>query len=1097
MADANQAGRNAFSSAKFGFDEAKSDLKSTKAVYRDELVARSMFHYDRLIRERTGVRYLGLRSGAVSGFESSLVEGFQPDLKTYASMCETPEDAARLADVCCRVRFCVGSRAPQVLSKSFWAGQPESVQAAGASELARGRAAWLDASAEVLQESLNDVYFELGRRSPGLLGKFVEGLDKRTWDLLYAGVQGRTGPDATQESLARSDAFLNKHRVAGRNMPSVKRFEASRYYFYDWSFMDKGYYAGMSRIVDACGGSDAWHRIWGNVDKRFARSGEERCRRHERFNDHVFSSMMLRESFDKSSGKIPDDVKSRVDAYYHDEAVRFVQGLCARGDVNPTGIVSDLSGVSGLDIEDVFRACPDSSEKLRDWIPSLSELCNDVYARRGEFAAGAVSVDNDLTANLRNESDLKMGSCIVSHVLWMYDDIGAGDPDAADVFIKSLSDDLYAGVCGRRPLISEVSPRDSVQAEPVQSEVLDEDGLASNRVLNSARTKQLLNSKAHRELLSQCMYRYEYAALVKDSELNAFVFDGFGGKAPNETFRHIAANCESPDEARMLARIVNMACQARNPESPMALDHVVDSLVRDDLRFVLCEPGAFQSKTLRDAFSEGLSSVAVFRMGVADFAGDDVHLSANPAVCSDDDIFFAKQQGFSSGKWFSKESSGSLVRGAVDAATCSVDDQVDVFRDVGALATACCGGYAAAFSGVQLDDDNRLAGLKSVIAAGNNADDLRNSARVCSLVFGAASEGRSSPLFAELDEAGLNVMRQQMQSDVLAGYNALPDVQKPKFVSGLSPSVRDDVLRLIPGAWSNGSYLEGVPEELAPAAGYANRLNAFGCPDFSKQAERVRQPVFIQYQGSPERGTEIRDMIRTASGQEGVSSVDAQYALSVSCLATYQEYGMMAAAEAEGGHYVSHGKKPTYSFYELAEQCNAASSPTAYNNIAVLSKAFRGVIDNLPDTDSPYSAGMRYAAKTDMARAVKFLESAGMKRQFMNLNPSDSKYGRFLSEAVEDMPVYVNSDVQKSMGRSRPKGLRDIQETMSTADAVRMYLENTGRHDDVARLDSFLASRKPVKQTGVGRNMQDVDSACADIAASAQASMTGSLDNPE
>lgn len=1078
--------RKLFSSG-FGQSAALECLRSGRSDLRDEMVARSVHLYDKNVREASGIRYLTPAKAAAAAVAHTLEPGFQPDLKSYASLCETQADAHRLADVCCRVRFCVRSTPPPILAKGV-SNMPEAYHA----EWNRCKDAWIDSSFKVLNQALCDAYMELGKKSPELLSDFLSKLDDNTWKSLYAGVQNRTGPDATPESLAKSKAFM-KRRYPGSDKlqkhVELSGIERARSYFYDESFTDGYTYAGSGL------------RVGSRIESR------------HKYERNTMDSFILRHDFNERPEIIPNKIAPYLYIFYENRAkeqaleVFRKLGLSDFNSETPGFKPSDRRGVA---LQSVFHGCRDDAEGLRQDVAMISGMCNDLYSRGGQI------MDNTFTDILRHhafESDLqsvlhqicmdRMDSYVSSTISSIYDEVAASDDTALNIFVSNLSDDAYAGLCGRRPVVSELFPRNSNDLNQqdthdtqdiIHVEVMDEEGLAENQVLNNARTQQLLSAKAYRELLGQCLYRYEYDAYGRSNELNQFLFSSLSGKAPNETFLHVAENCNNPDDARVLARVVNIVCESRDS---LNLSDSFDSLLCDDLQRVLCEPDVFKSQELLDAFSSGLSENIISGFNLREFTGVE-SLGTNPVVCSEDDILFAKQQGFTSGKWFSKKTLRDTVTSAVESSKGDMQQWLegddDVFCDVGCLAAACCSEYIKSLN--QDDMNTPRSGLFAVMSSSLNSDDARGAAKVCNLCLDAISAGPEFGIFEDLDPDERTFVQVEMEKDIIAGYQNLQDMQKAKFLSGLNPSVREGIQVGLPGCWSNGVLLENTPVELAPAGRYANRLNAFNCPDFSKPVERVRQPVFIQYQSDLDRANEIRDFIRKASKPDKLWSGDAQYALSISCLATYQAYGKHAEAEARGEIYEPAVKEQTYSLYELAEQCNKSDVFGAVENVRVLSKAYRGVMDAIPDDDSVYARGMQYAVKIDMARSLKLLESADMKSDFMRFC-DDPRYNKLLFDAMDDMPVYINSDAQKFAGRARPKGIRDVRESMHTEECIRVGLKNAGDYDGLFKLDAIMqdykaqSKAKPQDEAHAGRDMGDIDSALSGLSSGESLSKQG------
>ena len=177
----------------------------------------------------------------------------------------------------------------------------------------------------------------------------------------------------------------------------------------------------------------------------------------------------------------------------------------------------------------------------------------------------------------------------------------------------------------------------------------------------------------------------------------------------------------------------------------------------------------------------------------------------------------------------------------------------------------------------------------------------------------------------------------------------------------------------------------------------------------------------------------------------------------------------MAASEVEGKSWSKYAQLANYSLYELAEQCNPVERSDSFENIRTLAFVYRGMLDAAVNSPGVHGAGMQFAIKADIARSVKFLEAAGMKSKFMDMN--DGLYGQFLQAAVDDMPVYTNSDARKFFGRSRPKGAHDIADTMST-DAL--LAENSKR---LEAFQSIIQSQESVRV----RDTSDLDRAISGL----------------
>ena len=1038
-------------------------LRSDRPDFRDELVARSVHFYDEAIRRASNVRYLFPTKALTAEAERTLEFGFRPELRSYASACETTHDAERLADVCNRVRRCVRT-APPPLIRNGKQRLPDAYHA----EWDRCMSAWGKASTDVLRGALCDAYMELGRKSPARLGDFLAGLDGATWKELYAGVQSRTGPDATPESLARSKSFLeSRYGEGGRRADHVElsQFEKALSYFYDESFTDGSVYAGFSQ------------RVLDRLDGRRRSAG------------NAMDGFVLRKDFASASESVPSKTKPYVDLFYANKARALARGsLPNQGPWSGNNPALEPVPGRGLPLMSVMRGCSDDAAELAAQVPVVAGMCNEMYARSGNIMGGVLlrAFHGRLPDEYASRCYDSMDAYFLSSVCDMYDELAQAGDGPAGAFVNALSSELYSGLSDRRLAVPKLFPR-GMDGRPSVShdEVTDEDGLIANQVPDDARTRQLLSAGGYLELAGQCMFRYGYEAYGRGNELNRFLSEGLSGKAPNETFLHIAGNCETPEDARTLARIVNIVCETR---ASVNMSDAFDSVLCEDLRKVLRGPDGFRSDELRDAFSSGLSGGVVSGFRLRELT-DSLSLGSAPETYSEDDVLFARSQEFLSGNWFSGKSARKVLSDAVESSRKTAPDrrdEDDMFHDVGRLAASCCAEYMDRVErGWRVDD---VGGLYEVMAGSFCSDDMRGAARVCSLCLAAVSGQRDAGpgVFSGLDESAVAAIRARMFEDVRSGYDRLPEGQRPKFLAGLDPSVQEDLLAGLPGCWSNGVLLEGVPDKLAPPTRYANRLNAFNCPSFGEPVARYVQPVFLQYQADLERGNEIRELVRQASSGEPVWSVDAQYKLSVSCLATYQAYGEHARAEAAGRIYEPGVSERTYSLYELAEQCDAAGRKDAGRNVEVLARVYRGLVDGIPDDGSAYAAGMRYAVKTDVARSMKFLESAGTKALFTALC-DDDRYMPMLREAMTDMPVYVNADARRFPGRIRPKGIVDVRESMRTADCVRTGIGNMfmagvidadERDRRIAELNAIVP---PAAAAGTGRDMFDVDAECETI----------------
>ena len=1041
----------------FGAKEALSILRMVPGdyqPYKDEMVARSVHFYDKYIREQSNVRYLGLLPQVHSSVFSTLEPGFEPRLDTYACLCEYERDAVRLADICCRVRRCVEMAPPALFAN----GLADNMRG-GYPEWNRAREAWDKARLDTFSRALSDTYMTLGRKSPALLGTFLKSLDDATYKMLYHGVQHRE--NASEASLKRSNIFLIKHYPGSDKLLSQVELsldEEARSFFYDPSYRNDSVYK-----ICYARAFNRGHVDWSHISRRLAA--------RERYADSELDGFIARHDFMYRMDKLPTRVGEFICIYYEDYAKSVIKNDLLKSDKFSMQARSDAlipNENRGVSLITLFHGCSDDIKALNSQLPVVMKFCNQMYAQSSEIVSGIVDKfqDNSIDAGIIKRCSDAQKSYVMSNTCVIFDELSRQDSEIAGMFIAGLSDDLYAHMCERRAQIAELFPRekDSLNSNPVkpkaQAEIMDEDGLAANRMLDNTRTQQLLSAKSYRELLSQCLFRYEYEAYGNYNELCRHLFDSLSGKAPNETFLHIASNCQNIDDARMLARIVNITCESRNAVN---LGESFDSLLCDDLQKVLCEPGVFLSSELRDAFSAGLSKEVVDGFKLREFTNVK-SLGENPVVYSEDDVLFARSQGFTSGRWFSTNSLRQSVTNASNTAkkvlTDSAQDYRDMFSDIGQLSAVCCVKYIQDMDKVRGIEDFeseklRYFGLDDIMSLSVNSDDMRSVARVCNLCLDAVTSGSDIGLFAGLNQDQRDCIQFQMENDIKSAYGKLPDKQKAKFLSSLNPTVREGVLAGMPGCWSNGVLLHDVPAELAPPTRYANRLNAFNCPAFDKPVERVKQPVFVEYSSNLERANEIRDLIRQASKDDDNWSLDAQYKLSVSCLATYQTYGKHAEAEAAGKLYSPDLSEPTYSFYELAEQCNRVGRSDAIGNIKVLSKVYRGVVDSIPDDGSAYSEGMRYAVKLDMARSLKLLSVGQMKEDFLYLC-DDSHYSSILSEALEDMPVYVNSDASKFVGRARPKGLKDIGDTMSTIECIRTGLFNAGQMRKLSEVEAVL-----------------------------------------
>lgn len=1037
--------RQALSGQTFGFQDAAGFLRSVSRAQLNDLVARSAFYYDKQIRSECGIRYLPLHSSAVRGFESRLTPGFCPDLKTYASVCSTSEAAFGLGYVCSKVHHFVNNTMPPFMRDDSLEKQSDLFVK---SEIVCARDAWKKTCDSVMQSALIDAYVSLVKNDRELCGEFVRNLDPDTRSFLRDAVMNCEGLDETFRN--NSDKLFAEYPVKSEPFKSYD-FDPAEQGFYSWSFCDPVAYDNYKDTLD-------YARRYSKVDCGISSNGHARSERHQAFDDRVFCRIGLRKSLLEGQGVLSQDIYAGLDLHYKRMAGAFIRN----GSFKSPRVES---GVTRIDIEDLFRSCPDcmpnNIHERMACVSAAAKACTYVYNNAAYYLDFN---KNHITARRWPGLIEQMQSNIVSNTLAAYENFYNNDgEDIAGSFVRCLSDELRSAICARDESIGKKFGQ--------TLEVMDADGLSANCELLDSRTKRALDKRAYRAMLDYCMYRYEFNALTKDNEMNAFILDDFSGKVPNESFLHIAANCKTPQDARMLARVVNLCVQARSEDSDMTLDFSVRSLMQDDLKTLLSDSTAFSSDALQEAFAEGLSESVLSRLRVRDFADESLSqsLAKCPVESSDDDLIYAKDCGALSRPWFRKSSVNEIVHKAVSTASHleyqSQDDAA--FPDVAVLATACCSDYANVASGEPVAGQ---VGLNDVLRGCGNTDDLRKAAKVCNLAFDSVSDGQSCLLFTGLSDDSILAMKAKMSQDMLDGYNSLGDAYKPKFVSGLSGFSRDVLLQAVGGAWSNGVFLDGVDASKAPAAGYANRLNMFCAPDFSQDKFFDKQAVFVQYQDNPDRGGVIRDLIRMASTEsDDVQAIDARRTLSASCLELYQAYGSMAASEVEGKSWSKYAQLANYSLYELAEQCNPVGRSDSFENVRTLAFVYRGMLDAAVNSPGVHGVGMQFAIKADIARSVKFLEAAGMKSKFMDMN--DGLYGQFLQAAVDDMPVYANSDARKFFGRSRPKGAHDIADTMST-DAL--LAENSKR---LEAFQSIIQSQESVRV----RDTSDLDRAISGL----------------
>ena len=123
-------------------------------------------------------------------------------------------------------------------------------------------------------------------------------------------------------------------------------------------------------------------RRYSKVDCGISSNGHARSERHQAFDDRVFCRIGLRKSLLEGQGVLSQDIYAGLDLHYKRMAGSFIRN----GSFKSPRVES---GVTRIDIEDLFRSCPDRmSNNIHERMACVSaaaKACTYVYNNAAHY----------------------------------------------------------------------------------------------------------------------------------------------------------------------------------------------------------------------------------------------------------------------------------------------------------------------------------------------------------------------------------------------------------------------------------------------------------------------------------------------------------------------------------------------------------------------------------------------------------------------------------------------------------------------------------------------------------------------------------------